>query len=289
MRKILVFTLAVLAFLPAAAVTRAEFQQAFEAFKAYPEDRPLREEVVKAAASLSPRPAIPEDANRPFIKAITFQKAAKDKAGYDLAIKAYREALVLAPWWPEANYNLSVALEAAGRYGEAADALKIYLLTKPSAADAAEAKNRLYALEARSELAQVESKNTDAEKSAAARELMQKSSGIWRDPQFYEGQKVLNRCEHTNARIEGDWLVFTVAGDPGSGCPPASDGLEFMRLKPTGDRTFEGEFGKRIGGGTLTATLSLDEQKIEYQGVIEKPTRREVNNFVAREGTYPLR
>lgn len=78
-----------------------------------PGDRALREKIIVLASGLTPPPAVPAEAKRPFFKAATFFKEAKDNAGFDLAIKSYKEALLLAPWWAEANYNLAQAQESA--------------------------------------------------------------------------------------------------------------------------------------------------------------------------------
>jgi tetratricopeptide (TPR) repeat protein len=123
-------------------------------------------------ATMKPRPDIPKEAQRPFYKAVTFLKEAKDKSGYQLAIDSFREALSIAPWWPDAYYNLSKAQETAGQYDAAVQSMKLYLLTQPKAEDADEAEKALYALEAKQEL-----------EARAAREHEKKAediSGMWR-------------------------------------------------------------------------------------------------------------
>jgi tetratricopeptide (TPR) repeat protein len=94
------------------------------------------------------------------MKAATFQKEAKSSEDYELAIKAYQEALLIAPWWPEAYYNLSVAQETAGKLDDAMRSLKLYILTGPR--DAEEAENRLYALEAKKTMAEREAASPQA-------------------------------------------------------------------------------------------------------------------------------
>lgn len=116
-----------------------------------PLDEALRAKIVTLAATLKPGPAIPTEARRPFVMAGTFQKDAKSAEDFAAAIKSYEEALTLAPWWGDAYYNLSVSLESVGRHGEAIKAIKLYLLGKP--ADAEQAEDRLYALEAKEAVA----------------------------------------------------------------------------------------------------------------------------------------
>lgn len=118
-----------------------------------PEDDQLREKIIALVQQLKPQPAIPKEASRPFNKAVTFQKEAKEPSDYDLAIVSYREALLAAPWWPEAYFNLSTAQEGAGKFDDAVRSIKLYLLTKPSEMDVAQAEQRLDSLEAKKELA----------------------------------------------------------------------------------------------------------------------------------------
>jgi len=114
-------------------------------------DQALREKIIKLAQSIKPAPAIPEEARRHFVKAVTLQKEAKGPKDYGLAIAEYRQALLLAPWWPEAMFNLGVALEATGQYDEAKRAWTQYLLTQPSEANARQAQDKIYGLEAKEE------------------------------------------------------------------------------------------------------------------------------------------
>ena len=116
-----------------------------------PTDRALREKIIKLALELQPAPAVPPEARRPFVMGVTYQKEAKSPEDFGLAVKAFQDASAAAPWWGDAYYNLSVALESAKRYDEAKDALTLYLLTKPT--DAEQAQERLYALDAKKVLA----------------------------------------------------------------------------------------------------------------------------------------
>lgn len=132
---------------------RLSLAAALEAFKKDSSEA-NREAVIKAATAARPVPAVPAEARRPFVMAATYQKEAKTPADFGLAVDSYREALRLAPWWGDAYYNLSVALESAGRLGEAKRALELYLLSKPRDAEAVQ--DRLFALEAKANLASKE-------------------------------------------------------------------------------------------------------------------------------------
>ena len=121
-----------------------------------PNDNPLREKIIKHVQTMKPAPAIPEEARRYFVKAVTMQKEAKNTKGFEIAANAYNQALLIAPWWPEAYYNLSIALESSGQYDEAVKALKLYLVTNPSASEVRAAQDKIYALEAKKEISQVQ-------------------------------------------------------------------------------------------------------------------------------------
>jgi hypothetical protein len=119
-----------------------------------PEDQALRERIIRLERTLTPSPAVPADANRFFVKATIFQQEASDIQASDplstsarnFAIFYYKEALLIAPWWPEAYDGLSRSLEATGRLNEAVAALKLYIVTGPNSAGASAAQDRLCAI-----------------------------------------------------------------------------------------------------------------------------------------------
>lgn len=164
----------VLASLPAfAAGPASDFRAAVAEAQAKPGDRALAEKVIVASLKVKPAPSIPLEAKKPFVMAATYQKEAKSPSDYGLAIDAYHDALKAAPWWGDAYYNLSVALEAAGKLDEAKAALELYLLTKPKETE--DAQNRLFALEAKTKLAAKQAADAAAEKAKAA----QSPEGEW--------------------------------------------------------------------------------------------------------------
>lgn len=119
-----------------------------------PDDQPLRERIIRLGQTLTPSPVIPEEAKRLFARATIFQQEASDIRGheplaisaYAFAIAAYREALLIAPWWPEAYYGLGTSLQESGHFDEAVAALNLYIVTKPNAAGASAAEDRLCAI-----------------------------------------------------------------------------------------------------------------------------------------------
>jgi tetratricopeptide (TPR) repeat protein len=116
-----------------------------------------------------PAPAIPAEAEKAFVKGATFLEKAKDSTALELSISSFKQALLIAPWWSDAYYNLGIVLESAGRYDESIQNIKYYLLTNPNETDAKKAQRKIAAIEAEKELAQAEEtakKRAEEEKKA---------------------------------------------------------------------------------------------------------------------------
>jgi tetratricopeptide (TPR) repeat protein len=180
-KLIIFFTFLALAAGAYAQTPRGELQQMVEQLQKSPNDNALREKIIKLGAEIKPAPAIPEEANRAFVKGNIFQKEAKDASVYDLAIAAYRDALRAAPWWGDAYFNLSVALETAGKFDEAIASIKFYMVSVAKlSSEAREAQNKIYALEARKEIS-VNSAEARAARAGAQQEsfLRGLDGGVW--------------------------------------------------------------------------------------------------------------
>ncbi len=138
---------------PARAQTSdADFQQAVAAYQQLPSDA-TAEKVVRMAAAMDQLPPIPEEARRHFVRGTALFKDAKSSDDYKQVVDEFAQAVHLAPWWPEARYNLALAQEAVGDYNSAVSNAKLYLLFKLSEADARTAQDKIYALEAEQEKA----------------------------------------------------------------------------------------------------------------------------------------
>lgn len=163
-----------LTFLALAASTHAEtleqFQQMVEQLQKTPDDKALREQLIKLATSIEPVPAIPEEAREPFIMGVTVLKKASDHAGAGKATDLFTRAINLAPWFADAYYNRAISREAAGQFEAAVDDLKLYLVFKLSDAERREAQDKIYSLKADALLASTKKADEAAILEKAARE-----------------------------------------------------------------------------------------------------------------------
>ncbi len=119
--------------------------------KKYPDDKDLRESVIKMAQEVSPRPRVPDEAERALARGNVFLKRAADAQGFQEALAEFKAAVALAPWLADGYMGMSMAQEKAGMYPEAIQSLKFYQLASPQAKNVREIKRRLYELEAQAE------------------------------------------------------------------------------------------------------------------------------------------
>ncbi len=133
--------------------SRAQLTESIEQLHKTPNDTALREKIIALALKAKPAPTIPEEARRHFVKAVALQKEAKAAEDYDLPIREYRQALLAAPWWSDAYYDLSSALELKEQYAEAIENLKLSIRANPKGPDARAAQDKIYVLEAKIEKA----------------------------------------------------------------------------------------------------------------------------------------
>jgi tetratricopeptide (TPR) repeat protein len=145
---------------------------------------------------------VPEEARRHFVKGSTLFKEAKTADDFSLVINEFKEASDLAPQWPDARYNLGLAKEAIGDYAGAMADLKLYLQFKLADAEARAIQDKIYALEAKADLAAKKQKQAEDEanspKAKWDRLLKTLDGGVW-------------LCEHSdnkqykNGRLDADF------------------------------------------------------------------------------------
>jgi tetratricopeptide (TPR) repeat protein len=219
---------------------REQLKSMVEQLQTKPGDNALREKIIKVSQEVKPAPAVPPEARRAFVMGGTYQKEAKSAEDFALAIKAFEEAAAAAPWWGDAYYNLSVALESAKRYDEAKDALTLYLLTRPK--DAEQAQERLYAIDAKKTMAARAVAASAAAAIAFEERRKNSTEGYWFDDDERLGTRPIFRIERVGETlvVKSMHSFFTLSGaqltetsisatntpDPASGMAPVRYNLE---------------------------------------------------------------
>jgi tetratricopeptide (TPR) repeat protein len=95
---------------------------------------------LRSYRSVASRPALPEEARKFRVQA---ESAIRDK-DFRAAAGLYRQALTVAPWWPEGHYNRALLLGEVGDYEYAIAEMKRYLVLVPDAPNARAAQDRIY-------------------------------------------------------------------------------------------------------------------------------------------------
>ena len=161
---------------------------------------------------MKPAPAIPEEARRHYVMAKTLFAGAKKVEDFSDPIAEFRGALLIVPWWAEANRDLGLALEEAQRYDEAITYIKLYMITNSGNERARAAQDEIYKIEAKKRL-------TDKAASEKIAEQQQKMK-----------QEEKARLES----VEGTWCYFMWGA-----CRPESAGLMKIQRQAGGGWTIE--------------------------------------------------
>lgn len=90
--------------------------------------------------SLAVKPALPEEARKYMVQA----EAAVRRQSFSEAAARYRDALKIAPWWPEGYFNRALLLGETGEYKKAIASMKKYMTLVPAAPDAQAAQDKIY-------------------------------------------------------------------------------------------------------------------------------------------------
>jgi tetratricopeptide (TPR) repeat protein len=147
---------------------QSTLKQDVTALQKSPADTVLREKIIKLALTLDPKPAIPEEARRHYVKACTLFEDAKQPSDSADAAEEFRQALLVAPWWGDAYMKMGLALETAQRYDEAIAALKLFMATKPQDEVLRKTQDEIYKIEAKRDKAAKEAAAKAKESSPAA-------------------------------------------------------------------------------------------------------------------------
>ena len=176
---------------------RANFTAYLNDFQKDPFNVANRANVVRAAGGLPSPPPVPDRAKEPFLQATALLQNVRNSeasraSDLDEPIRLLRTSLDIAPWWSNAYYNLSRALELKGEYDDAARQLQYYLDLKPPEADAAEARTRMAVIRAEADAAARKSREQESLRSVryvsgGARRLRAAEAPQWWRPDDFGG------------------------------------------------------------------------------------------------------
>lgn len=113
---------------------KQEFLRLLAVISDNPNDKRAREAIIKLVDRMDPKPPIPVEAKRDFIKAVSIHMDASAYVDFDRAVIYYEKALKAAPWWGQCYYNLAAALDSAKRLKEADELMAFYRRVRPAAA-----------------------------------------------------------------------------------------------------------------------------------------------------------
>jgi tetratricopeptide (TPR) repeat protein len=175
-----------------------------------PKDYALREKIIKHVQTMSPAPEVPETAERYMARGSAAVKGAKVENDFQDAVSEFEKASLAAPWLPAIYYNLGITQDKAGKYREAIQSLKLYLLAAPDAPDVKAVKNLVYEIEYRQEKA---AKNmTEGEGQARVEEKkkgLRDLTGNWYRKEPYDHRLFpYDSHLHYRAEMRGKSLVF---------------------------------------------------------------------------------
>ena len=122
-----------------------------------PGDNSFREKIIKLAQEMKPVPALPEEAQKHLDRGVAAIEGAKSEEDFKDSITEFTQVVNSAPWFGGGYRPLAIAQDKAGQYDAALKNLEFYLLSQPSAEDAAWAKSLMNKIEYRKEKAAKES------------------------------------------------------------------------------------------------------------------------------------
>lgn len=111
--------------------SRFAFLRLLAKVKENPGDVKAKEALLLFADKMDPKPPMPVEAKKFYVKAMALHLEAVNDTDFDKAVMAYERALEIAPWWGQCYYNMGMALDAGKRFREAEEALRMYALVKP--------------------------------------------------------------------------------------------------------------------------------------------------------------
>jgi len=209
--------------------------------QAKPDNKLLRERILRLAARMKDKSPIPEEARRHLVYAETALKSASTDEDIDRAIEECRQSIAAAPWWGTAYASTASALQKRKRYDDAIDLLRYALLAGPPAAAVRELKDRIYALQEMKDEA-TRAKVREQEEAVASAEAERKHAEEEKRKQQEEAVRKMKE-EGTAARTRvldsfvGDWdeKISVIGGKEGG--PVLTGKFSFVKKD---DGTIEG-------------------------------------------------
>jgi tetratricopeptide (TPR) repeat protein len=102
--------------------------------------RKVEEALRRLYPQLPARPALPEAARRYSVQAAVALREQR----LEESIALFRQGQRVAPWWPEANFNLALLEAQKEQYQDAIKYMKTYLALAPGAPDVRQAQDKIY-------------------------------------------------------------------------------------------------------------------------------------------------
>jgi tetratricopeptide (TPR) repeat protein len=123
------------------------YQEVLKNVQRYGEqDQRIRQSVIKVVRAMHAPPAIPESVMRSMVRAETRLKMG-GTGSYAAAATEMEQAVLYAPWLADAYFNLGTVQEKAGKFNEAMQNFKLYLLAAPRVQNANAIQAKIYELE----------------------------------------------------------------------------------------------------------------------------------------------
>jgi len=107
---------------------------------------------IRTAIEMNPRPDVSEAARQSYVEANVTYRNAQNDADIKSAIALYKDALVKAPWFSDAWYNLSLAQEKLGDYAGGAKSMKTMEPLETGGPNERRDLDRIYTLEAKQKM-----------------------------------------------------------------------------------------------------------------------------------------
>lgn len=187
-----------------AATPQETLNQYVTDLKKNPSDYALREKIIRHVQEMKPTPKIPDEVYEYVGKATYILTNAKTEADCIEAVKAYKTALLIAPWVADYYFNLGIAQEKAGLFEEAINNLRFYLSATLEAKDATAIRERIGMLKYAAEKKAREEKerSKELEKIAITKELVDRLNRAYAGKQFWKGSNCVPKYRWTEP---GGW------------------------------------------------------------------------------------